>query len=221
MTPPLQRLGLTGSIGAGKSTVAEWLRRRGLTVLDADEQARYATREPGTLERIEATFPGVVKGGELDRVALAALVFGSPERLAQLNAIVHPRVRARMAELEAQAAGRGESWVVQDVPLLYESGLDAEMTAVMVVDAPLEQRIARVMTRSGLTREEVLTRDARQMPAEEKRRRADVVIENAGTLEELQAQVDAALVRLAVSGAEGTALASAPPPSLPAQGGEG
>jgi dephospho-CoA kinase len=188
-----RRLGLTGSIGAGKSTVAALLRARGLTVLDADEQARLATQEPDVLRAIQARFPGVVQEGGLNRAALAQRVFGTPAALADLNAIVHPRVRARMAALEEAAARRGERWIVQDVPLLFEGGLDTQMDAVLVVDAPLEVRVRRVMARSGLSREEVLARDARQLPAAEKRRRASVVIDNAGSLQELEAQVDAAL----------------------------
>ncbi|GBF03938.1 dephospho-CoA kinase, coaE [Deinococcus aerius] len=193
-----RRLGLTGSIGAGKSTVARLLRARGLTVLDADEQAREVTRDPAVLAEIEATFPGVVRGGELDRAALAARVFGESARLAALNAIIHPRVRARMLALEQAAAARGEEWVVQDVPLLFEGGLEAQMDAVLVVDAPLDLRVARVTRRSGLTAQEVLARDARQMSGEEKRKRATFVLDNSGDLASLEAQVDAALAALGI-----------------------
>ncbi|AIZ44237.1 dephospho-CoA kinase [Deinococcus radiopugnans] len=193
-----RRLGLTGSIGAGKSTVAALLRGRGLTVLDADAQARLVTEEPETLARIEAAFPGTVQDGILDRPALSAVAFADPARLAELNAIVHPRVRARMTALELQAVAAGAQWVVQDIPLLFEGGLEAGMDAVLVVDAPLDVRLSRVMERSGFTREEVLARDARQTPAAEKREKADFVLENGGTLAELSAQVDAALVALGV-----------------------
>lgn len=188
-----QRIGLTGSIGAGKSTVAQLLRARGLTVLDADEQARLVTQDPETLTLIEARFPGVVVGGSLDRAALSARVFSQPEALAALNAIVHPRVRERMAALEAQAGSRV---VVQDFPLLFEGGLDAQMAAVIVVDAPLPLRVGRVMARSGLTEAEVLARDARQMPADQKRARATVVIDNDRDLPHLETQLDRALRQL-------------------------
>lgn len=201
MTPPSsppRRLGLTGSIGAGKSTVAGLLRARGLTVLDADAEAREVTRDPAVLAEIAAAFPGVVRAGDLDRAALAAAAFGDPARLAALNAITHPRVRARMLAHEQAAAGRGEGWVVQDVPLLFEGGLDAQMDAVLVVDAPLDLRVARVMARSGLSAEEVRARDARQLGAEEKRRRATVVLDNGGDLAALEAQVDAALTALGI-----------------------
>ncbi|CAM3395544.1 Dephospho-CoA kinase [Deinococcus saxicola] len=195
---PPRRLGLTGSIGAGKSTVAALLRARGLTVLDADAQARLVTEEPETLARIEATFPGTVRGGVLDRAALSAIAFAAPAQLAELNAIVHPRVRARMTALEQQAAQAGAQWTVQDIPLLFEGGLEASMDAVLVVDAPLELRVARVMERSQLAREEVLARDARQTPAAEKRQRADFVIENSGTVRDLETRVDAALEALGI-----------------------
>ncbi|MFB9994411.1 dephospho-CoA kinase [Deinococcus oregonensis] len=196
-TPP-RRLGLTGSIGAGKSTVAALLRARGLTVLDADEQAHLVTREPETLAAIERAFPGTVQGGVLDRAALGAVAFADPARLVGLNSIVHPRVRARMTALELEASLRGERWLVQDVPLLFEGGLEVGMDAVLVVDAPLELRIARVMARSDLTREEVLARDARQTPAAEKRRKASYVIENSGERADLEPQVDAALRHLGI-----------------------
>ncbi|THF68126.1 dephospho-CoA kinase [Deinococcus sp. Arct2-2] len=196
--PAPRRLGLTGSIGAGKSTVADLLRARGLTVLDADAQAHVVTREPETLAKIEQAFPGTVVGGVLDRAALGAVAFADPARLAVLNGIVHPRVRARMTALELEATLRGERWLVQDVPLLFEGGLKVGMDAVLVVDAPLELRIARVMARSQLTREEVLARDARQTPAEEKRRKASFVIENSGGLDELEPQIDAALKHLGI-----------------------
>jgi dephospho-CoA kinase len=198
--PSLRRIGLTGSIGAGKSTVAALLRARGLTVLDADEQARLVTQDPEVLALLETRFPGVVADGTLNRAALAAQVFGDPAALADLNAITHPRVRARMAALETQAARQGARAVIQDVPLLFEGGLDAQMDAVIVVDAPLPLRVQRVMARSGLTEAEILARDARQLPAEQKRQRATVVIDNSGDHAHLEAQVDRALRQLGLDG---------------------
>ncbi|WP_161882014.1 dephospho-CoA kinase [Deinococcus alpinitundrae] len=191
-----KRLGLTGSIGAGKSTLARLLRERGFTVLDADAQARLATQEPQTLHAIETLFPGVVVGGQLDRPALSARVFGFPAELAKLNAVVHPRVRARMAELEAAAAQAGARTVVQDVPLLFEGGSRALFDAVLLIDAPLEVRLSRVMGRDGLSREAVLARDAAQMPAEQKRRLADAVIENGGDEVDLAVQLEVVLRKL-------------------------
>ena len=192
------RLGLTGSIGAGKSSVAALLRARGLTVLDADEQARLVTQESAVLAQIGARFPGVVSDDQLDRAALSGQVFGDPAALADLNAIVHPRVRARMAVLEQAAAQRGEPWIVQDVPLLFEGGLDAQMDAVLVVDAPQEQRGQPGKARTGQTPHEGLARDPPPTPPYEKRRRASAVIDNAGPPEALGAQVDAALNTLGI-----------------------
>lgn len=191
--PAPLRLGLTGSIGAGKSTVARLLRGRGFTVLDADEQARAVTADPETLAIIEAGFPGVVVGGVLDRSALSARVFGQPEALSRLNAIVHPRVRARMAELEAAAVRSGARTVVQDVPLLFEGGLQTLFGAVILVDAPLELRLERIQNRGGLTRAAALARDAAQMPAEHKRKLADVVLGNVEDEAALERQLDALL----------------------------
>lgn len=194
---PHKRLGLTGSIGAGKSTVAHLLRRRGLVVLDADEVARDVSRSPDVLAEVVSAFgPDAVLNGELNRPLLSNLVFASPEKRATLNAIVHPRVRSEMERREREASG---TWVVQDVPLLFEGGLDARMDATIVVDAPLETRIARVMARDGLARDAVLARDAAQMPPEEKRRRASFVLVNDGDLDSLERQLDAALTAIGVS----------------------
>ncbi|GHF97906.1 dephospho-CoA kinase [Deinococcus piscis] len=188
-----RRLGLTGSIGAGKSTVAALLREAGLTVIDADALARQVTAEPAVLAELAALWPDVVSGQggatQLDRAALAARVFGDPTQLAQLEALTHPRIRTATAAALRAAAERGESWVVQDIPLLFEKGLDAGMDAVWVVDAPRELRVQRLLERSGLSREQVLAREAAQWSPERKRARADTVIENTGTLEELRAQV--------------------------------
>ncbi len=193
----VHRLGLTGSIGAGKSTVAGLLRARGFTVLDADAVAREVSAWPGVrrdvAEQLGPQFLGV---DGLDRPALAALVFANPAKLELLNGIVHPRVRARMAELERAARGR---WVVQDVPLLFENNLDAKMNATLLVDAPLETRLKRVVARGGLTREQALARDAAQLPAEEKRRRASYTLDNSGGRTALEGQLDTALAALGVT----------------------
>lgn len=196
MNPLPVRIGLTGSIGAGKSTVSALLRELGATVLDADAVAREVTADPQVLSELERHFPGVVAEGVLDRAALAAQVFGQPAALAQLNAITHPRVRERMKTLEAQAVAAGAAVVVQDVPLLLENGLGENFDAVWVVDAPLETRVQRVMARSGLSHQEVLARDARQMPAAQKREQADLVLDNSGDTRALRQQVLLALTAL-------------------------
>ncbi len=189
-----KRLGLTGNIGAGKSTVAELFRSLGLQVLDADEQARLITTEPEVLALLDEAFIGVVQGGVLDRAKLAARVFSQPQKLQELNAIIHPRVRAKMNALEAAASD--ETWIIHDIPLLFETGLNSTMDAVLVVDAPLETRIQRVMQRSHISREDILARDAQQMPAAEKRAKADFVINNTGNEKDLLRQVQEVFSKL-------------------------
>lgn len=193
------RIGLTGSIGAGKSTVSALLRARGFCVLDADEVAREVVSSPDTLAQLEREFPGVVRGGILDRAALGKGVFSDPEKLARLNAITHPRIRARLSELERRARAEGTRHTVSDIPLLFETGQASAFDAVLLVDAPLEVRVKRVMRRNGLSRAEVLARDARQMPAAEKRRLASAVLDNDSTVEALSAQLGLALKRLGLA----------------------
>ena len=181
-------LGLTGSIGAGKSTAARFLRAQGLTVLDADAAAHVLSRDPDVQAEVARQLGAQYVTPEgFDRAALGALVFGDAGKRDVLNSILHPRVRARMAEQTAEAAARGEAWVVQDVPLLFEGEGWKQMDATLLIDAPLELRTARVMERSGLSRDTVLARDAAQMPAEEKRRRATVVVDNSGDEAHLEA----------------------------------
>jgi dephospho-CoA kinase len=190
--PPLN-IGLTGNIGSGKSVVARLFAERGAAVIDADVLARAATEDPAVLRELAATFGEIiVKDGKLMRAHLAAVVFDNPEARAELNAIIHPWVgREREARTAALAARTPPpAVIVHDVPLLFEVGLDAEMDRVIVVDAPLELRVARVMARSGLTEPEVRSRDAAQLPLAEKVRRADFVIDNSKSLESSAEQVD-------------------------------
>lgn len=203
-----RRLGLTGSIGAGKSTVARLLRERGLSVLDADAVARELSRTRPVLDEVAQQLgPAYLtyEGGEpqaLNRPAVAALVFADEAKRAVLNGILHPRVRARMAELEGEAAGRGDAWVVQDVPLLFEGGAWQQMDAVLLVDAPLEVRARRVMDRDGLDREAVLARDRAQMPVEQKlallRQTSGMLLDNSGDEAQLRAELDSALRNLGI-----------------------
>jgi dephospho-CoA kinase len=186
-------VGLTGNIAAGKSTVARLLAERGATLVDADVLAREAVR-PGTpaLAAIVARWgPGVLApDGVLDRPALRARVFGDPAELEALNAVVHPEVaRLRDAAL-AEARARGDRVVVCDVPLLFERDLAGDFDAVVLVDAPRDLRLERIVHDRGLREDEAMAMVAAQMPAELKRARADHVIENAGTREALAARVD-------------------------------
>lgn len=186
------RVGLTGNIGSGKSTVARLLAARGAVVIDADALAREATADAAVLAEIAAALgAGLVKDGRLDRAATAALVFADPAARRALDSIVHPWVARRRLELEAAAASRRPMprVVVHDVPLLYEVGLDRAVDVVVVVYAPFEVRARRLARRSGLDREQALARDRAQLPLEEKAARADHVIDNGGDLASLEEQV--------------------------------
>ena len=184
------QVGLTGGIGAGKSTVARLLAEHGAIVLDADLAAR-AVVEPGTeglAEVVEAFGPGVLReDGTLDRAALAALVFADEERRKRLNAIVHPRVRAWMAERDA-AAPAG-SVVVQDIPLLVEGGLTGLFQYIVVVDADDETRIRRLVADRGMTEQQARARIAAQAPREQRNAAADRLIDNSGSPAELGSAV--------------------------------
>jgi dephospho-CoA kinase len=179
-------VGLTGGIGAGKSTVARLLAGHGAIVLDADLAAR-AVVEPGTeglAEVVEAFGPGILRAdGSLDRAGLAAVVFADEERRKRLNVIVHPRVREWMAE-RAAAAPAG-SVVVQDIPLLVEGGLAPLFDFVVVVDAADETRIARLVRDRGMTEAEARARIAAQAPRAQRNAAADRLIDNSGSTEDL------------------------------------
>lgn len=195
MTPRKPRaVGLTGNIGSGKSTVARLLQARGAALIDADALARGATRDPVVLSRVAAELgEALVKDGALDRAAVAARVFRDPAARGVLNGIVHPWVQRererRVEQLLAQSTP--PKVIVHDIPLLFEVGLEGGFDMVVVVNAPLETRIARVAARSGLSEDEVRARDASQMPLSEKVRRADVVIDNGGDEASLERQVNA------------------------------
>ncbi len=184
------RIGLTGGIGSGKSTVAGLLAARGALVVDADRIAREVV-EPGTgglAAVVDAFGPGVLTAdGALDRAALASIVFSDPEARARLDAIVHPLVRARAEEVVAQAPPHAV--VVQDVPLLVETGQAGRYDLVLVVEADLETRVARLVRR-GLDEEDARARIAAQATDQQRRAVADVVLDNSGDPEALAAQVE-------------------------------
>ena len=184
------RIGLTGGIGSGKSTASSLLAARGAVVVDADLIAR-AVVEPGTpglAAVVDAFGTGVVaEDGSLDRPALAAVVFADPDARARLDAIVHPLVRARSRELVDGLAP--DAVVVNDVPLLVETGQAGSYDLVLVVEADAETRVARLVQR-GLTASDAKARMAAQATDEERRAVADVVLDNSGTPAELEAQVE-------------------------------
>jgi dephospho-CoA kinase len=183
------KVGLTGNIAAGKSSVADVWRSLGASIVDADELARRAV-EPGTPAHaaIAAQWgPWVIEdGGALDRAALRQIVFADPDARERLEGIVHPAVAALRDELYREAESRGEKLVVADIPLLFEVGMADDFDVVVLVDAPEETRLARLVQDRGLDAEEGRRMIAAQMPAELKRARADVVIQNTGTRGDLQ-----------------------------------
>jgi dephospho-CoA kinase len=183
-------IGLTGGIGSGKSTVSRLLAARGALIVDADRIAREVV-EPGTqglAAVVEAFGERVLAAdGSLDRPALAAVVFSDPEARSRLDAIVHPLVRRRSAELVAQAPA--DAVVVNDVPLLVETGQASSYDVVLVVEAGPDTRVARLVQR-GLTADDARARIAAQATDEQRRAVADVVLDNSGTTDELAAQVD-------------------------------
>lgn len=184
------RIGLTGGIGSGKSTVSELLAARGAVIVDADRIAREVVEPgtPGLAAVVEAFGEQVLAAdGSLDRPALAAVVFSDPAARARLDAIVHPLVRRRSAELVA--ASPADAVVVNDVPLLVETGQVASFDVVLVVEADPEIRVARLVRR-GLTEDDARARIASQASDEQRRAVADVVLDNSGTPEELAEQVD-------------------------------
>ncbi len=185
---------LTGNIAAGKSTVIELLRRWGATIIDADELAREA-EAPGTevLTAIVKRFGTNVlhRDGTLDRPALRAKVMGDDAALAALNAIVHPAVRRRRDELLAAARARNDVLVVNDIPLLFEALDPSQFDAVVLVDAPVPVRRARLRALRGLSNEEADRMIAAQMDAERKRARSHYVIDNEGSLKELETEARA------------------------------
>ena len=188
--PLVLRIGLTGGIGSGKSTVSALLAARGAVIVDADRIAREVV-EPGTpgLASIVETFGEriLAADGSLDRAALAAVVFADAQARSQLDAIVHPLVRARAAELTA-AVPPG-AVVVNDVPLLVETGQTSSYDMVLVVQADPATRVSRLVQR-GLTAKDARARIAAQASDDQRRAVADVVLDNSGTLEELAEQVD-------------------------------
>lgn len=186
-------VGLTGNIASGKTTVARALAARGVHVIDADVLARDAVLpgSPALARIVERWGRSVLAAdGTLDRAALRAQVFGDHAERVALEQIVHPEVGRQRGVLLAAAKAAGERVVVCDIPLLFEAHLEDDVDVVVLVDAPAEVRLGRLVAERGLARDEAAAMIAAQMPAGMKRKRSDHVIDNAGTRDALVARVD-------------------------------
>ena len=186
------RVGLTGGIGSGKGEVATRLASDGALVIDADQLARevVAPGTPGLAEIVAAFGTRVLRpGGDLDRELLGEIVFADAGLRGRLNAIVHPRVGERMREIE-QAAGEADV-VVHVIPLLVENGLAGTFDVVVVVDAPPAAQVDRLVSTRGMTRSQALARMSAQVTREERLAAATLVVDNSGSLDDLDAQVAA------------------------------
>ena len=192
------KIALTGSIGMGKSTVAAMFEAAGLPVFDADAVVRQLQGPGGALvERIGELFPGTVRCGTLDRDCLAQIVLEDPAKLAALEAVVHPAVRDwREAFVDKNA---GAPALMFEIPLLFETGSEKDFDKIVVVSAPPEVQRARVLERQGMTAGKFHSILKRQTPDEQKRRRADFVIDTGGDLSTTEAQVRDILACLGLS----------------------
>ncbi len=188
-------IGLTGSLGMGKSTAAEYLRSRGLPVFDADA-AVHALYEGAAVPLIEREFPGTTSQGKVDRGKLGAAVTRNPERLAALEAIVHPLVREAERRFLKKEAARGTRMAVLEIPLLFETSADAKVDATIVVSASAELQRQRLMKRPGMSPEKFESLLARQMPDAQKRTRADFVVDTSGEITASRAALDAIIANL-------------------------
>ena len=181
-------LGLTGSIGMGKSTTANFFREAGVPVHDSDAVV-HRLYEGEAVGPVEAAFPGVTVAGKIDRGKLAERLVGRPEAIKQLEAIVHPLVRTVSDRFIGENEARGARFIVLDIPLLFETGRDNKVDAVVVVSAPADVQRARVLKRPGMTAEKLDALLARQMSDAEKRARAHFVVDSSRSFDSACAQV--------------------------------
>jgi dephospho-CoA kinase len=181
-------IGLTGSIGMGKSTTARFFAEAGVPVHDADATV-HRLYEGQAAALIEAAFPGTTAGGKVDRVKLAARVLGDKTALRQLEAIVHPLVREAEMQFLAQAESAGAPVAVLDIPLLFETGGQDRVDAVVTVSAPPEVQRSRLLERPGMAVDKLEALIANQLPDPEKRRRADFIVDSSQGFDAARAQV--------------------------------
>ncbi len=187
------RLGITGSIGSGKTTVSRCFESKGARLSISDDLAREILfSDPSTMDELIQYFGNKIldENGKLDRQNLADVAFTDPDNQSILNKILHPRVRVETRELMNTAEQEGVQLFVVDAPLIFEAGLDKELNAVLVVTASDDLRQQRVLDRSGISAADFARRDALQLSQDEKCKRADYIIENDSSLEALVAEVD-------------------------------
>jgi len=198
-------LGLTGSIGMGKTTVADHIASRGVPVADSDAIV-HRLYEGEAVGPIEAAFPGTTGDGRVDRGKLAAALMREPDGFARLEALIHPLVRNAQWAFISEQAAKGAAMCLLDIPLLFETGGDDLVDVSIVVSAPEEVQAARVLARPGMTEDKLAAIRARQMPDEDKRTRSDIVIDTGLPLEETLREVDKALESLETRNGEKLAL---------------
>lgn len=192
-------LGLTGGIGTGKTTVSGMFKELGAIIIDADEISRHALDIGADCysTTVEAFGPSIVaEDGRIDRKRLARIVFNDAYQLERLNGIIHPYVRRTIHAETERIKSSGCYLIVWDIPLLLESGYDKETDAVLVVTCPTEIRLERLYARSGLNKEEALSRMRAQMTDEQRCARANYVIDNNGTIGDLRSKVQAVFEQL-------------------------
>jgi dephospho-CoA kinase len=177
----MKKIGLTGSIGAGKSEAVKFLRAQGLAVHDADAAVHEIYAQPETLKWVSENFPEAINADQIDKNALAKIIFEDQAALKKLENYIHPRVAKHRAEFIKVVAARGEKLVVCDIPLLFETGAETEFDAVWLLTAPNDIRLQRVLSRPGMTAEKFAAINPAQMPQDEKARRASAVIDNSST----------------------------------------
>ncbi|MGL4394923.1 MAG: dephospho-CoA kinase [Hyphomicrobium sp.] len=195
-------IGLTGSMGMGKSTAAARFRARGIPVFDADAAVHDLYRGP-LADDIEAAFPGTTVDGGVDRGRLSAALLAAPEKLALLEGIVHPRVQQAERAFLVDAFSRGAAMAVLEIPLLFEGGVASAVDVTIVVSAPAAMQRARLLDRPGMSDAKLEKLLARQMPDAEKRQRADFIVDTGGSVAACHRQIDDIIERL--DGRKGTA----------------
>lgn len=189
------KVGLTGSIATGKSTVLDFIAAQGVPVFSSDDAVHRLYKGPAVAP-LERLFPGVIKAGGIDREELSRRLVAEPDRLAEVEAVVHPLVRNEIADFFKAAEGRNEPLAVVDIPLLFENGFDYGLDAVIVTSVEESIQRERALRRPGMTVEKLDTILARQLPQAEKRRRATYVIDTAGSIDATGKRVRALIEKL-------------------------